>query len=118
MAIIIPTPEEKICGEEPCWQPEGYFKTNGRCAFTGCQLPFMWQCRRVENMSVAEEEAQARRYPNEVHAIVIDKDGNKTRYNTLAEVSRAFDVNINYVRYYRNRGTITKGGMEGYKILV
>lgn len=118
MAILIPTPEKKICGEQPCWLPEGEYKTNGRCAFTGCLLPYMWQCRRVENMSVAEEEAQARRYPHEVHAIVIDEDGNRTRYNALADVCRAFDVSIKYVRYHLNGGTIKKGGMEGYKILV
>lgn len=118
MAILIHTPEKRICGEQPCWLPEGEFKTNGRCAFTGCLLPYTWQCRRADCESAAEEEALARRYPNEVHAVVIDKDGNRTRYNALADVCKAFDVGINYVRYHRNRGTIKKGGMEGYKIIV
>lgn len=114
MAILLNAPEEKICGEEPCWQPEGIFKTNGRCAFTGCLLPFMWQCRRTEFV----EEEILRRYPNQVNAIVVDEDGHRWRYSSLADVSRAFDVGINYVRYNRNRGTIKKGGMKGYKIMV
>ena len=112
MAILIDNQPDKICGEQPCWLPEGV-GTNGRCAFTGCQLPYMWQCRRNQT-----EEEILRRYPNQCNAIVVDEEGNRHRYASLHDVSRAFDAGINYVRYHRNRGTIKKGAMEGYKIIV
>lgn len=116
MAILIHTPEKRICGEQPCWLPENEYKTNGRCAFTGCLLPYTWQCRREECPTAAAEEAQMRRYPNEVHAIVIDREGRRHRYNTLQSLANAYDVNINYVRYHKGKGLIKKGGMEGCKI--
>ncbi len=118
MPIFLPDPEIKLCGEQPCWLPEGDYKTNGRCAFTGCLLPYMWQCRRIDCQSAAEEEALTRRYPHDVKVIVVDEEGHRCRYNALADVSKAFDVGINYVRYHRNRGIIKKGAMEGYKIIV
>lgn len=111
MAILIDNQSDKVCGEQPCWLPEGV-GTNGRCIYTGCLLPYMWQCRR----SKAECTSTFRRQGIKVYAV--SPQGKHRAFDTIKDMADFFDVPYATLQKQRQKGEIIKKGpMAGYRVV-